>query len=125
MKKLFVFMMITMMVGFATDLSAQKKGREVVCFKSNMDCGDCEKTLYDHLRFEKGIKDLKVDHASNTIFIEYKAKKNTDEGFAKAIEKKGFKAEKISKEKYKEIVAHSKKQEHNHNHEVHKERDGF
>ncbi len=125
MKKLIVFIMMTMIAGFTSNLSAQQKGREVVCFKSDMDCGDCEQTLYDYLRFEKGIKDLKVDHASNTILIEYKAKKNTDEGFAKAIEKKGFKAEKISKEKYEEIVAHTKKQGHNHNHEAHKERDGF
>jgi len=112
-----------MIAGFASDLSAQKKGREVVCFKSNMDCSDCEKALYDHLRFEKGIKDLKVDHASNTIFIEYKAKKNTHEGFAESIEKEGYKAEKISLEEYKKVVAKTEKQGHDHNQEAHKERE--
>lgn len=122
MKKIIVFITFVMLAGFASDLSAQKKGREVVCFKSNMDCGDCEKALYDHLRFEKGIKDLKVDHASNTIFIEYKAKKNTDEGFAESIEKEGYKAEKISLEEYKKIVENAEKQGHNHTNEVHRER---
>ena len=112
-----------LIAGFASDLSAQKKGREVVCFKSDMDCGACEKALYEHLRFEKGIKDLKVDHVSNTIFIEYKAKKNTDKGFAEAIEKKGYKAEEISVEEYKNIVAESEKQGHDHNHEAHRERE--
>lgn len=122
MKKIIVFITFVMLAGFASDLSAQKKGREVVCFKSNMDCGDCEKALYDHLRFEKGIKDLKVDHASNTIFIEYKAKKNTDEGFAESIEKEGYKAEKISLEEYKKIVENAEKQGHNHTNEAHRER---
>lgn len=122
MKKIIVFITFVMLAGFASDLSAQKKGREVVCFKSNMDCGDCEKALYDHLRFEKGIKDLKVDHASNTIFIEYKAKKNTDEGFAESIEKEGYKAEKISLEEYKKIVENTEKKGHNHTNEVHRER---
>lgn len=116
-------MSIMMIAGFAGELSAQKKGREVVFFKSDMDCADCETTLYDHLRFEKGIKDLKVDHASNTIFIEYKAKKNNDKGFAEAIEKKGYKAEKISKEEYEKIVAKAEKQGHDHHQEVHRERE--
>lgn len=123
MKKLIVLLTVMMIAGFSSDLSAQKKGREVVCFKSNMDCGDCEKALYDHLRFEKGVKDLKVDHVSNTIFIEYKAKKNTDEGFSESIKKKGYKAEKITQEEYKMIVEQAKKEGHDHNQEAHRERD--
>jgi len=123
MKKLIVFIAFVMLAGFASDLSAQKKGREVVCFKSDMDCGDCEKTLYDHLRFEKGIKDLKVDHVSNTIFIEYKSNKSSDESFAEAIEKKGFKAKKITQEEYKKIVEQAEKEGHDHNQEAHRERE--
>ncbi len=122
MKKIIVFITFVMLAGFASDLSAQKKGREVVFFKSDMDCGDCEKTLYDHLRFEKGIKDLKVDHVSNTIFIEYKTNKSNDESFVDAIEKKGFKAKKITREEYKKIVEQAEKEGHEHNQEVHNER---
>ena len=88
-----------------------------------MDCAQCEKTVHEYLKFEKGVKDLKVDHAANTIYIEYKSKKNTDADLAKAIEKKGYKAEKISEEKYKEIVAHTKEQGHVHGSEVHRERE--
>ncbi|MFW6257821.1 MAG: heavy-metal-associated domain-containing protein [Prolixibacteraceae bacterium] len=105
MKKLALLLMMTMIAGFASDMSAREKGREEVYFKSDMDCGQCEKDLYEHLRFEKGIKDLKVDHVSNTIFIEYKTNKSNDESFAEAIEEKGFKAEKITQEEYKKIVA--------------------
>ena len=123
MKKLAVLLMVFMIAGFAGDLSAQKKGRDIVCFKSNMDCADCEATLYEHLRFEKGVKDLKVDYASNTIFIEYKSNKNNDKSIAESIEKKGFKAEKISQEEYKKIVAQTEKHGHDHSQEAHRERE--
>lgn len=122
MKQLGIIFLILILGGFSSEISAQKKGRAVVCFQSDMDCADCEKTLNEYLRFEKGIKDLKVDHASNTIFIEYVEKKNDDKGFAAAIEKKGYKAEKISKEKYDELVA-AAKDLHEHGQEVHQERD--
>jgi periplasmic mercuric ion binding protein len=122
MKQLGIIFLILILGGYSSEISAQKKGRAVVCFQSDMDCADCEKNLHEYLRFEKGIKDLKVDHASNTIFIEYVEKKNDDKGFAAAIEKKGFKAEKISKEKYDELVAIAK-EHHEHSQEVHRERD--
>ena len=93
-------------------LSAQKTENKVVCYKSSMDCADCEKTLTEHLKFEKGVKDLKVDHVSNTILIEYKDGKNTDDGFTKAIEKKGYKAEKISKEEYNKVLKETAEKGH-------------
>jgi periplasmic mercuric ion binding protein len=123
MKKLIYVLMVAMMVSFTTNqASAQKKGNKVVCFKSNMDCTECEKTLTEYLKFEKGVKDLKVDHASNTILVEYKDGKNTEDGFAKAIVKKGYKADKISTEQYKKIIEHAKEQGHKHGAEVHTER---
>jgi copper chaperone CopZ len=99
---------------------AQKAENKVVCFKSNMDCADCEKTLTDNLKFEKGVKDLKIDHVSNTIYVEYKDGKNSDEGLAKAIEKKGYLADKITPEQYKELVENAKEEGHHHGEEVHK-----
>lgn len=112
MKKLaFVMGLILITIG---SLSAQKAENKVVCYKSTMDCADCEKTLTEHLKFEKGVKDLKVDHVSNTVLIEYKDGKNTEEGFAKAIEKKGYKAEKISKEEYNKVLKETTKKGHVH-----------
>jgi len=105
MKKI-VFITLAVLVGVATNpLFAQKKGNEIVCFKSNMDCADCETKVSEYLKFEKGVKDLKVDYVSNTILVEYKAGKNNSEGFAKAIKKKGYVAEEISLEDYKKITA--------------------
>jgi copper chaperone CopZ len=123
MKKLGIILLILLLGGFSGELLAQKKGRAVVCFQSDMDCADCEKTLFEYLKFEKGVKDLKVDHASNTIFIEYQEKKNDEKGYAEAIEKKGYKAEKISKEQYEKLVTQAGEQGHEHSHEVHQERD--
>jgi copper chaperone CopZ len=123
MKNVIYAAMMVILVGFiSTQASAQKKGNEIVCFKSSMDCEHCEKTITDYVKFEKGVKDLKVDHVSNTIKIEYKKGKNTPEGFAKAIEKKGYTAEKITLEQYNKIVAESSEKPHEHNVEIHKER---
>ena len=120
MKKLaFIIGLILITIG---NLSAQKAENKVVCFKSDMDCANCEKTITEHLKFEKGVKDLKVDHSTNTIYIEYKADKNTEEGFAKAIEKKGYKADKISKAEYEKILKETAEKGHVHEAEVHKVR---
>lgn len=123
MKKIAMILLILIAGGFTGQVNAQKKGRAVVCFESNMDCVDCEKTLYEHLRFEKGIKDLKVNHAANTIYVEYDEKKNTEKGFAQAVEKKGYKAEKISKERYDELQSEKSGHSHDHQNEVHRKRD--
>lgn len=112
MKKV-VLITLVLLVGVATNsLYAQKKTTEVACFKSNMDCENCQKTITEYLKFEKGVKDLKVDLVTNTIKVEYKAGKNDTNSLAKAIEKKGYKAEKISLEDYEKIMAPHKGHDH-------------
>ncbi len=91
MKRLLIIT-IALLIGVASSpLYAQKKENKTVCFKSNMDCAHCEKTVADYLKFEKGVKDLKVDHASNTILVEYKEGKNADEALPKLSRKKAIK----------------------------------
>lgn len=124
MKNLIYLLMVTMVISFSTsETLAQKKVAKTVCFKSDMDCADCEKKIYEYLKFEKGVKNIKVDHASNTILVQYKEGKNTDEKIAKAVEKKGYQAEKITKDQYDKIVAEIKVHGHEHKHEEHKDRD--
>ncbi|MEN8123355.1 MAG: cation transporter [Bacteroidota bacterium] len=119
--KRIIFITLALLVGVATNpLYAQKKGNKTVCFKSNMDCTNCEKTVYEYLKFEKGVKDLKVDHASNTIMVEYKEGKTTDKDLAKAVEKKGYKADKISIEDYNKLVGTEKEEKHDHKQKEHK-----
>jgi copper chaperone CopZ len=81
-----------------------------------MHCAACEKTVFELLRFEKGVKDLKVDHVSNTIKVDYDKRKNNVESLVKVIESKGYKAEQITPEEYA-ILINSKKQEPNGNQE--------
>jgi copper chaperone CopZ len=105
MKKLIYVFVVVMFVGLTSnEIFAQKNDTKVVCFKSNMDCIDCENTITEYLKFEKGVKKLKVDHVSNIIVIEYKESKNTNEKLAKAIEKKGYKADELSMAEYGKIV---------------------
>ena len=120
MKRIILIALIIFIGASANQSFAQKKENKVVCFKSDMDCSQCETTLSEYLKFEKGVKNLEVNHASNTILIEYKEGKNTDEGFAAAIKKKGYKAEKITQEQYKEILEHVQEEGHAHGAEVHK-----
>lgn len=121
MKKL-LMITVALLIGIASNpLYAQKEGNKVVCFKSNMDCANCEKTISEYLKFEKGVKDLKVDHVTNTIRVEYKDGKNSEEALAKAVEKKGYKAEKISREEYEKIVGKAKGAGHEHGQQQHKE----
>jgi periplasmic mercuric ion binding protein len=122
MKQIVFLILIVLAGSFTSQLSAQKKGRAVVCFESDMECVDCETTLIEYLRFEKGVKDLKIDHASNTILVEFDEKKNNEQGLAKAVEKKGYKADKISRERYDELLSEKLKHGHQHNGEVHRER---
>lgn len=121
MKKFAVVIIILLVGGFTSETFAQKKGRAVACFQSNMDCADCEKTLYEHLKFEKGVKDLKVDHASNTIYIEYADNKNDGKGLAGAIEKKGYEAREIDQTTYDKILSQAKDKEQGKPEEVQKE----
>ncbi len=122
MKQLVVLSLVLLLGGITIETFAQKKGRAVACFQSDMDCIDCEKTLYEHLKFEKGVKDLKVDHVSNTIYIEFVDKKNDEKGLAAAIKVKGYEARKIDQKSYDKILSQAKKQGHEHHSEVHTDR---
>jgi periplasmic mercuric ion binding protein len=122
MKKFAVLILILLLGGITSESFSQKNDRAEVYFQSDMDCADCEKVLFEHLKFEKGVKNLKVDHASNTIYIEYVGKKNDEKGLAGAIKEKGYKAEKIDRNTYDQILSEVKEKGHEHQQEVHKER---
>lgn len=107
MKKLIQFLVCSLViVAFAHELKAQTPKTDLVTvyFKSNMDCVDCEVTLNNYLKFEKGVKDLKVDFNSNTIKIIYKSGKNTPENLAKGIVKQGYEANLITEEEYNLLI---------------------
>lgn len=112
MKKLIQFALLGLLIMVSTyDLKAQepKTDLETVCYKSSMDCQNCEVTLTNYLKFEKGVKDLKVDLKTNTIKVVYKSGKNTSENLAKGIKKQGYEANPITETEYKVLVGETPK----------------
>ncbi|MEL7587943.1 MAG: heavy-metal-associated domain-containing protein [Prolixibacteraceae bacterium] len=94
---------------FASELKAQEPKNDLVtvCYRTTMDCNDCQVTLTNYLKFEKGVKDLKVDLKSNTIKVVYKSEKNSPENLAKGIKKLGYEANPITEKEYKTLVVES------------------
>lgn len=95
---------LLLFVVFTTAAQNKESETVTVCFKSNMDCKDCEVTLTNYLKFEKGVKDLNVDFESNTIKVIYKTGKNTPEQIAKGIKKKGYEANSITEKEYEKLI---------------------
>jgi copper chaperone CopZ len=107
MKTLIQFVVVSLLIAvFASQINAQepKSDLKTVYFKTNMDCIDCEVTLNNYLKFEKGVKDLKVDFNSNTIIVTYKSGKNTPENLVKGIQKQGYEAHQITEAQYKTLI---------------------
>ncbi len=107
MKKLIAFITVILIAFVAMpEISAQeiKTGESAVCFSTSMNCHECEATLTNFLKFEKGVKDLKVDLKSNTIKVVFKPGKTTPEKLAESIQKKGYEAKTITEKEYVELV---------------------
>jgi periplasmic mercuric ion binding protein len=73
----------------------------------NMDCQVCENKLTEHLKFEKGVRDLKCDYKSNTIYVKYKSSANTTDKMVKGIEKLDYRVVVLTKEQYDKQVKNS------------------
>ena len=96
---LFVFAIISMQ---AQDQPSKAK---TACFKSSMHCAGCQNTVFETLRFEKGVKDIKADYVSNTIKVVFDERKNSSEALSKVIIEKGYKADVITEDEYKKLTA--------------------
>lgn len=109
MKKTIQLIALCFAVLFTSEVKAQEPKNDLltVCYKTSMDCHECEVTLTNYLKFEKGVKDLKVDLKSNTIKVVYKSGKNSSENLAKGIKKQGYEANQITEKEYKTLVEES------------------
>jgi len=108
MKNLVLLCLLAVVSFLAPEALAQKAGDKTVCFTSSMDCKNCEISIFEHLRFEKGVKDLKIDHVSNTIRVVYADKRTSEDALKKSVEKKGYKAEKITEDQYLKLIEKAK-----------------
>ena len=104
MKTIISMLLLVLALGLNQNADAQNsnKNKETTALylSCKMDCHSCENTLTEHLKFEKGVKDLKCDFPSNTIYLLYKANSNSTENIIKSIAKKGYEAQVITKEDY-------------------------
>lgn len=56
-----------------------------------MMCGNCEQKVNDALRFSRGVKQVKTDHAQGTLEMEYDDELITPEAIKSIVEGLGFK----------------------------------
>ncbi|MFA5851032.1 MAG: heavy-metal-associated domain-containing protein [Bacteroidales bacterium] len=75
-----------------------KKDAEVT-FSVSIDCPSCVKKLEAKLPFENGVKDLKVDLETKTVWFKYQSDKTTKEKLASALDKLGYPAKEIEPKK--------------------------
>jgi iron-sulfur-dependent L-serine dehydratase beta subunit len=61
-----------------------------VTFKAHLHCASCVKKVQENIAFEKGVKDLKVSLADQTIAIRYDASKTSEQVLKAAIQKLGI-----------------------------------
>ncbi len=108
MKRITFIMGLIAFLSMGFQGSAKKKSTQTVFFKSNMHCADCENKLFETLRFEKGVKDLTVDHVSNTVKVEFVTGKSSSGKLVQTIEKAGYEAVEITPEDYSKRVEAAK-----------------
>lgn len=99
MKTRIIILAMAMLMVFSASAFAQKKDKqakfEEVTFVTDIDCKNCVKKCEANLPYEKGIKDCKIDLASQTVYFKFDPQKTSKEKLAKAIEKLGYTASEV------------------------------
>ena len=94
MKKiLFTFGILS--VALAISASKPKANRRTVVYRSTVECKNCRNKVMDNIAFEKGVKDVSVDLAEQTVEIVFDETKTDTLALAKAIRKLGYGAKVI------------------------------
>ena len=62
-----------------------------VTFSVHLHCNSCVKKVQENIAFEKGVKDLKVSLADQTVMIKYDSAKTSEQTLKAAIESLGYK----------------------------------
>jgi periplasmic mercuric ion binding protein len=90
-----VSVLVLSFVAFTTNAQDKKKDSKLaeVTFVTSIDCPGCVKKLEDNLPFEKGVKDLKINLETKTVWFKYQTNKTSIDKLKMAIEKNGYKAE--------------------------------
>ncbi|HQV76685.1 MAG TPA: heavy-metal-associated domain-containing protein [Flavobacteriales bacterium] len=77
----------------STVLVAQDKKIEKLEIHTTSVCDMCKKTIETEMIYEKGVKSVALDLASNTIFIDYDPRKTNPDAIRKGVTKLGYYAD--------------------------------
>lgn len=99
-------LVLLLMIFCSISVFAADKTTEVFTLDHKMS-SHCEKKIMGNLRFEKGVKDLKVNLKDNTITITFSPDKTNSENIIKAFQKIGFNAQKVNSSAEEETLSPS------------------
>ena len=124
MKKIIIMIMAALMampaVSMADNKPAKKKKGEIkeVTFVVEIDCENCAKKITENVSFEKGVKDLKVSVADQTVALKYDAAKTSEAVLKASIEELGYAVNGVLEPGHKE-EHHGHDHSHDHGHHHH------
>jgi len=76
----------------------KSKVQEVVFSVKEISCNKCKEKITKNLRFEKGLKSLKVNVEEKTVTIKFDSEKTSIEDLKEALKKLGYTATEVKKE---------------------------
>jgi copper chaperone CopZ len=85
-----IMIMAILTLTFSMGHASKPANTETASYWVSIHCGSCQQKLLENLRFEKGVKDIKVNVETKQVDITYNTKKTDGEKLQKAIEKLGY-----------------------------------
>ena len=77
-------------------IAGPRDGHKTVVYKTDLDCANCVKKITENVSFEKGVKDLKAELATQEVTIVFDPAKTDTLKLGNAIRKLGYSAKAIS-----------------------------
>ena len=87
-----------MALAIAATCAAKDIKTVVLTTDPEIHCANCEKTIKDYIRFEKGIKSIRTNLDDKTITIEYDADKTSVEEIIRGFKKISYEAREVEVE---------------------------
>ena len=87
-----------MALAIAATCAAKDIKTVVLTTNPEIHCANCEKTIKDYIRFEKGIKSIRTNLDDQTITIEYDADKTSVEEIIRGFKKISYEAREVKVE---------------------------
>lgn len=94
-KNLILIVVLSLLIPF--NLSAQKSEKKAaktstVKILTNMHCHTCKEKIESELTFQKGVKEVTADLATNIVTVVFNPKKNVPENFVSCLQNAGYQA---------------------------------